>query len=110
MSQSDYISAGDIIDYTPSGAAVKSGDIIVSGDFVGQIVADAADGEKVGLRVEGVIEAPKLSSDVVTLGVKLYWDDTNNRLTLTSTANTLAGRAVESAGNGVTRVKCKLGR
>ena len=60
------------------------------------------------LHVTGVWSAAKLSTDVVTQGAALYWDNTNSRFTLTSAGNTLAGWAFAAAGNGVTTVQIKL--
>lgn len=110
MSLTKYEQQGDIIDYTVSGAAVKSGDIVVVGELVGQIVTDAAIGDLVGLRIEGVIHAPKLSGDTVVAGDALYWDPSTDQLTVTKALLSQAGWALEDAGSGVTSLLIKLGR
>ena len=51
---------------------------------------------------------PKLTSDDVTAGAKLYWDNTNKRLTLTSSGNTLVGAAIAAAGTSATTVSVLL--
>lgn len=110
MSLSTFQQQGDIIDHTVTGSAVKAGAIVVAGDLVGQIVTDGAVGDVVGLRVEGVIHAPKLTTDVVVVGAKLYWDAGNSRLTTTASTHKTAGYAVEAAGDGVASVSIKLDR
>lgn len=109
MSLTKYEQRGEIIDYTP-GADSKSGEIVVLGELVGQVVTDAKAGELVGLRIEGAIRAPKLSTDVVTIGAVLYWDPSTDELTLTKGVLSQAGWALENAGNGVANVLVKLGR
>lgn len=107
MSLTTYRQQGDIIDYTPSGN-VSAGDIVVQDDLIGQVVSDVLADEKGALRIEGVINVPKLSTDVVTAGAALYWDAGNSRATLTASTHKLLGKAIEAAGDGVTDVDVKL--
>ena len=48
---------------------------------------------------EGIIEYEKTSAQAWTVGVTVYWDDTNSVFTTVSTSNTKAGIAVEAAAN-----------
>lgn len=90
-------------------ADVSSGDMVKVGNRVGVCSSDIADGASGVVALEGVYSAiPKLTTDVVAQGVDIYWDDTNKRLTLTSSANTLAGMAWAAAGNGITIVTLKI--
>ena len=90
-------------------ADVSAGDMVKVGDRVGVCSNDITDGATGVVTLIGVFKSiPKLSTDVVAMGVDLYWDDTNKRLTLTSTSNTLAGMAYIAAGNGVTTVTIKI--
>lgn len=107
MATTQYISNGDLIDYTPS-SNVSAGDIVVESELVGQVPNDILSGELGSLRIEGVINAPKLSSDVVAIGDVLYWDAGNTRCTTTASTHNIIGKAVEAAGNGVTDVRLKL--
>lgn len=107
MSTTTYRQQGDIIDYTP-GSNVSAGDIVVQVNLIGQVVSDILSGEKGALRIEGVINAPKLSTDVVAIGDVLYWDAGNTRCTKTASTHKIIGKAVEAAGNGVTDVDLKL--
>ena len=107
MSTSTYRHTGDMIDYTP-GSNVSAGDIVVQSELVGQVVADTLSGDKGALRVTGVINVPKLSTDVVAIGDVLYWDAGNTRATTTASTHNIIGKAVEAAGSGVTDVDVML--
>ena len=107
----NYIQEGNLLDVTP-GADVASGAgyLIGSGTtgILGVAVANIAPGAVGAVRVRGVVELPKLSTDVVGVGAALYWDDTNKRLTLTATNNSFAGHAVVAAGDAITLVQVLL--
>ena len=100
MSTTTYRHNGDIIDYTP-GSNVSAGDIVVQSELVGQVVADTLSGVKGSLRITGVINVPKLSTDVIAIGDIVYWDAGNTRGTTTASTHKIMGKAVEGAGNGV---------
>jgi predicted RecA/RadA family phage recombinase len=88
--------------------AVASGAMFKVGSILAVAQAAAANAATVVGVTEGVFTLAKLSTDVVTQGATLYWDDTNKRLTLTSAGNTKAGYAIAAAGNGVATVDCRL--
>lgn len=102
-------SNGDLIDYTP-GSAASAGDIVVLGDLVGQVPSDLAANEKGSLRIKGVINAPKLTSDDVAAGATLYWDAGNSRATLTASTHKQIGYAAAAAGTSASSVDIILGR
>lgn len=98
---------GRTVDHTPA-AARASGAATLIGTKIGVAVADVAISTQGVFYVKGVFELPKLTTDVVTQGAALYWDNTNLRLTLTSAGNTYAGYAYAAAGNGVTTAQIVL--
>ena len=102
-----YVMSGDVIDYV-AGSAVTSGQVLLIGGRVGVALAAIASGATGAVRMLGIFTIAKLSSDVVTVGAALYWDNTNSRMTLTSAGNTLAGLATAAAGNGVTTVEISI--
>lgn len=102
-----YIQPGEVWDHTP-GVGVAADDVVVMGEVVGVALADIGAGETGAVQVSGVWELPKLSTDVVTQGAILYWDDTNNRLTITASTHKVAGAAVAAAGSGATTARVKL--
>lgn len=88
--------------------AVSSGDMFLVTNMLAVAAGDAANGAAVEGTTEGVFSITKLSTDVVTVWAKLYWDDTNKRLTVTASTHKLAGVATEAAGSGLTVVNCRL--
>lgn len=102
-----YVQDGKTINFTPS-AAVASGEAVLLGALlVVAVAAIAANSEGVGL-TEGVVELPKLNTDVVAQGSPVYWDNTNKRLTVTASGNTLVGKAWAAAANPSTTMWVKI--
>lgn len=105
----NYIMSGDVIDWTNgTGSAVASGAMVLVGARVAVALVDIANGATGTARVRGVFTVAKLSSDTPAQGALLYWDNTNKRLTTTSSGNTLAGFAAKAAGNGATTVEISI--
>ncbi len=77
-----------------------------AGFLVGFIFAVASSAALSGAAVEGVregvFELTALSTDTAAIGAKLYWDNTNKRLTTTSASNTLVGVATVAKTSGQT--------
>lgn len=103
----NYVHDGNTIPYTCA-AAVASGEVVVVGAIVAVAKSAGAIGELISLQRTGVVNLAKLGTDVVAQGAAVYWDDTNNRITTTSAGNSLAGKAWEAAGNGVTAINVIL--
>jgi predicted RecA/RadA family phage recombinase len=107
----NYVQDGDRLTYTNgSGSTITSGTGVLVGLRVGIATADIANGAIGTLAMEGVFTLPKLSTDVVAQGALLYWDNTNKRLTVTTTSNTLCGYAQTAAGAATTTVDIMLNR
>ena len=98
---------GDSIYYTPT-VAVAAGQIVLQGDLFGYATKAIAANELGSLTIEGIVEIAKLSTDVVTVGAKLYWDDTANTATVTAGTLKVIGKAVTAAGNPSATCLCKL--
>ena len=101
----NYVKSDEHITLTVS-RALSSGDAYLVGNLFGVAQIDIANGATGSFVLAGTFTLPKLSTDVVAIGDVLYWDDTNHRLTKTSTSNTKVGVAASAAGNGVTTVDC----
>lgn len=69
-----YSGRGDVVNYTPSGADVDSGDVVELGHCLGVALTDIADGDTGAVAIEGVFELPKVSAAVFVVGEKLIWD------------------------------------
>ena len=103
----NYIQPVDVISLTAP-YAVASGAGLLVGSLFGVALSAAANGASVQAQRVGVWTLPKLQADDVTAGAKLYWDNTNKRLTLTSSGNTLVGAATAAAGTSATTVSVLL--
>lgn len=103
----NYVQEGDVITVAAP-YALTSGQGALVGSLFGIAAGDAASGADVQLKTEGIFDVAVLSTDVVTVGAKLYWDNTNKRLTLTSASNTLVGVATQAKATGVAVVRVYL--
>lgn len=95
----DYFKSGEIFEFT-AGADLVSGQFVKVGSLFGCVVETAATGAKAQLRRFGhYVNAPKADSQAWTVGVLLYWDDTNKVFTTTSSGNTKVGAAAAAVAN-----------
>ncbi len=88
----NFVQQGDVLSLTAptggvtAGVPVKIGSLIVI-PLHSAIATATFEGKRTGV-FSGIA---KLTTDDFVEGSPLYWDDTNSRLTLTSTSNTFAG-------------------
>lgn len=98
-----------MIDYTPSGGNVAEGEVVV----VGSVTANTSGTGAVAMVAHRPITNATLGAlsiqggvyDVVNLnnaanGEKVYWDDSNNKVTTVSTNNAVFGWIAASGGGG----------
>lgn len=95
----NYIQEGKALNYTPSGADLASGDLVVIGTIAGIAKADIADGKTGAVHISGVFSVAK-AAGAVSQGAKLYWNSSNSNLTTTASGNTLVGVAAAAALSG----------
>lgn len=75
-----------------------AGQGVLLGNLFGVCRTSGVSGDKVAIDIEGIFNVTKLSTDnVATVGVKLYWDDTNKRLTSTAGSNKFVGVSYATA-------------
>lgn len=98
-----------MVDYTPSGGDVAAGQVVLIGSVTantGGTGAIAAIAHKpITNSTLGALASGYGIYDVVNLnnaanGAKVFWDDTNNKVTTVSTNNALFGYIVQSGGGG----------
>lgn len=106
----NFIQSGNVVTATAPTGGVDAGDGVLIQNLFGVAACDADEGDEVELAVVGVFELPKLSSDTIVFGQKVYWDSEADQVTETdnTSGNYPIGTAVEAAGNGVTTVKVRL--
>lgn len=88
--------------------ALASGDGCLVGSIFGVATTAAANGAPVEISREGVFDITMLSTDTGAVGAKVYWDNTNKRLTTTVGSNTLVGALVAAKANGETTGRALL--
>lgn len=102
----NYVQKGENLTL-PAPYALASGDGALVGSIFGVAAGDAANGAEADLVTVGVFTLPKVSTDAMTAGTPVYWDDTAKLVTITATDNTKIGVSVATAVNpsGTTDVR-----
>jgi len=91
------------IDYTPAAGNISAGQVILAGNTAGLtcVIAhlDITNNTAGSVASHGGIYDVTMLSNLANYA-KAYWDDTNNKLTSTSTNNALFGFVVSGGGAG----------
>lgn len=96
----------DSIQYTPA-SAKTAGDVIQDGMLFGTVVTELAASERGAQHVLGIVKFPKVASQAIARGARLYWDADGDpasgtagsgAMTTTTTAGVCRAIAVEAAG------------
>lgn len=107
MSNAKRVTAGNTIPHTP-GSALTAGDVVVQGGLVGIAEVDIAAAELGSLAIEGEFLMPKEDAVAHDIGDLVYWDDTGDEVTKTSTDNTFLGVVTRDAASSATETYVKL--
>lgn len=103
-----FLKSGDVFSVTVAPYAATSGKGMLVGSQFGVATADIALNGAGELLTEGVFMLVKLAGEAWTEGVKLYWDDTNKRLTTTASTHKWVATAEGAAGSADTTGRCRL--
>jgi predicted RecA/RadA family phage recombinase len=97
----NFIQRGETLTLTAP-YAVSSGGGALVGSIFGVAATDVASGEDGEFQVAGVFDLVRETgaSTGWSQGALIYWDNTNKRVTKTSTSNKLIGVAVRAAADG----------
>jgi len=104
----NQVQDGDVITVTAPYAVTPGQGVQVGAALFGIASATAASGAPLELQLEGVYDVTALSTDTAAVGDLLYWDNTNRRLTTTSTSNLKVGVAVAAKAAGATTARILL--
>jgi predicted RecA/RadA family phage recombinase len=102
------IQMGVVLTLACAYATIASGQGMLVGAIFGVAQIDAVTGEDVPIEVEGVYALTAESTDEAAVGDLAYWDDTNRRITVTSTGNTLVGVFVSAKAAEATTADIRL--
>lgn len=81
-------------------ATVTSGSGVLVGAIFGIAAHDTASGDALEAVTTGVFDLNKIGSQAWAPGDRIYWDNTNKRVTKVATDNTLIGVALSTVGSG----------
>lgn len=94
----NFVQPGDSVEYSNSGSAIASGDVVVMGDRCGIAEADiAATTGKGTVHLSGVYTLDKDGDEAFTQGDELFYDASDSTVTKTAPGNTPIGIAHEAA-------------
>lgn len=93
---SNYLDAGNLVEVTAP-YAVTAGQGVLVGALFGVAQNTAASGAPVVIHTAGVHVATKDPTQAMTVGQRLFWDNTNRRLTTTATGNFHVGLCYRAA-------------
>ena len=102
------VQRGHILGAIAPAGGVTSGVPVIIGTMFLIPTTTAAAGEPFEGAVVGVWELAKTSADTPTQFAKAYWDNTNSRVTTTSSGNTEVGVFTEARANGTTTAPVRL--
>ena len=101
-----YVQKGNLIDYTPT-SAVAAGDVVILGTLCGIANLDIPANTLGALALTGVFEIVK-ATGAITVGAKVYWDNSAKNVTTTASSNTAIGVAFAEAGSSDATVLVRI--
>jgi len=104
----NFVKPGDHLPLVCPYATVTSGQVMLVGLLFGVALYDGVSGDVVEAAMEGEWSLTALSTDEATVGALAYWDNTNRRITVTSTGNTLVGTFTAAKAASATTAQIKL--
>ncbi len=114
--KAEYVQIGKSIPVTVTADTAYHGVVPLGLNAIGIACASAEANTIVNVDLCGVWELPADNTNAISVGDKLYWDDTNQELTLsdgsgdnTPATNAFAGIAVEAMAVTGSKVKVKIG-
>jgi predicted RecA/RadA family phage recombinase len=103
----NFIESGENIEFTAA-ANVTSGHPVAVGAINGVSKGTVLSGGVGVLMTSGVFSFPKQATVAITVGAKVYWDNTNKYINITASGNQYIGCATKAALAADTTVTVKL--
>ncbi|GGC68105.1 hypothetical protein GCM10011504_52590 [Siccirubricoccus deserti] len=92
----------------PYASGVTAGEGVLVGALFGVAAVDGTQNAVIECQTKGVFDLAKQPALAITAGARLFWDDTNRRLTTTATGNFQVGIAAVAALAADTTVRVVL--
>ncbi len=81
----------------PYAGGVTAGQGVLVGALFGVAATDGAQNATVEAQTQGVFDITKEPTLAITAGARVFWDNTNRRITTTATSNFQVGIATQAA-------------
>lgn len=94
----------------PYSGGVTAGQGVLVGALFGVAAVDGAQNAAIEVATQGVFDVTKQPSLAITAGARVFWDDTNRRITTTATGNYQVGIATAAALAADSTVRVWLNR
>ena len=94
----------------PYAGGVTAGQGVLVGALFGIAAVDGVQNATIEIATQGVFDVTKQPSLAITAGARVFWDDTNRRITTTATSNFQVGIATTAALAADTTVRVWLNR
>ncbi len=104
----NFVREGDSVSVTAPYAVTSGQGVLVGAALFGIAITDAANGATLEIACEGVFLVTKEPALAIAVGARLFWDNTNRRLTTTLTSNICVGVATAAALAADTVVAIRL--
>ena len=95
----NFVQEGLTLTFTAPYDVASGGGVLIGSLFLVSLQAVLSGGSGEG-KPRGVFDLTKATGEAWTAGGKVYWDNTNKRLTTTSAGNTLVGVALQAQASG----------
>jgi len=107
----NYVQPGDSLALAiPYVGGILSGQGVLVGALFGMAAVDGAQNAVIECQTQGVFDITKEPALAITAGARVFWDNTNRRLTTTATGNFQVGLATVAALAADTTVRAVLQR
>lgn len=96
----NYVQKGDVLTLAAPYARTSGQAALIGTGLFGVALTDLANGEVGAFAMQGVYTLTKVSAQAwATIGLAIYWDNTDKVLTTSDSGNTLVGYNVATAAN-----------
>jgi predicted RecA/RadA family phage recombinase len=107
----NFVQPGDSLTVAvPYAGGVTAGQGVLVGALFGVAASDGAQSATIEVQTAGVFDLTKQPSLAITAGARVFWDDTNRRVTITATGNFSIGIATQAALAADTTARVALQR
>ncbi len=104
----NYVQEGDVLTLTAPYAVAGGAGAKVGTNIFGVAASTLASGASGEFKTTGVFDITALSTDTGSAGTIWYWDDTNKRVTTTSSGNLKIGVGTGTKSSGETTARVRL--